>query len=276
MISCQICNKEFNFIHLHLVKHKIDIKTYREMFPNAPLMSEENKKKVSEKTKEAMNTEEMLDKMKEARKKIDYTKIKPTFDRTDPIIKKKQYSKERNQKISEARKKYWENRKGKTVEELYGEETGKRVRRIRKEQAAGKNNPAYGKVYKNVGRISGHYKGMLFRSLWEYSFLKFLENNKYNLNDIQYENISIPFIFDGVERTYRPDFYLKKENKLIEIKSKWHLEQDKALIRCKKEAAEKWCLENNNTYHILTEDDFPILKMNILKNDKDAILLKKS
>ncbi len=155
MISCQICNKQFNFIYLHLVKHKIDIKTYREMFPDAPLMSEENKRKVSEKTKEAMNSKEMLDKMREVRKKIDYTKIKPTFDRTDADIKKKQYSEERNRKISEARKKYWENRKGKTVEELYGEETGKRIRQIKKEQGTGKNNPAYGKIYKNIGRING-------------------------------------------------------------------------------------------------------------------------
>lgn len=273
MINCKICNKELNSIFLHLSKHKIDINSYKEMYPGAPLMSEENKLKVSEATKKAMNTDEMLEKMKLARKKIDYTKIKPKYDRSDPKIKEKQYSEERNKKISEARKKYWETRKGKTVEELYGEDKGKRIRKIKSEQTKGKNNPSYGKIYNNTGRIRGHYKNIFFRSLWEYSFLKYLENCNIELTDVEYEKICIKFNIDGVERTYRPDFYLKKQNKLIEIKSKWHLEQDKHLINHKKIAAEQWCKNNNSTFYIMTEDDFPVLNINILKNDINVTLL---
>lgn len=273
MIKCEICNKEFNFLPGHLVKHKITPKQYKENFPQAELVSLEQKKKTSITTKEAMNTPEMIEKMKGVRNKIDYSKNRPKFDRNNYEIKKRQYSPERNKKISIARKKFWESKKGKTVEELYGEEKGKQIRQIKSAQTKGENNPAYGKIYTKIGRKRGYYKGKLFRSLWEYSYMKFLETNNISLDDIEYESIIIKYTKNNGGRTYRPDFFLIKERKLIEIKSKWHLESDKELINIKKEAAENWCKNNNATYHILTEEDFPILSFKQASLDENVVFI---
>jgi len=270
MIKCEICNKEFNFIPGHLKKHNLTVEQYKQQYACAKLTSEEMNKKTSESTKLAMRQTEMLEKMKEARKKIDYSKNKPIFDRNDQQIKKRQYSLERNKKISDAKKKFWESKKGKTVEQLFGEEKGKKIRQIKSLQNKGENNPAYGKVYTKIGRKRGFYKGFFFRSLWEYSYIKFLEQNGTFLEDIQYETIKIKYTNKGSGRTYTPDFFLPKEKKLIEIKSKWFLQTDKELIDIKKQAAEKWCLENNISYQILTEDDFPILSYKQAKEDKDV------
>jgi hypothetical protein len=258
----------------HLRKHNIKAKEYKILYPNALFMDDEQKKIISNKTKNAINQPKTKEKYLESRKKIDYSKFNFKYDRENKDIKKKMYSQERNKKISEARKKYWEDKKGKTVEQLYGEETGKAIREIKSRQNSGVNNPAYGKIYNNAGRVRGYYKGYFFRSLWECSFLKFLEENGTHLKDVDYEKINISYTKDGGGRTYTPDYYLPKEKKLIEIKSKWNLQRDAEDISLKRKAAEKWCKENDSTYQILTEDDFPILKLNQIKNDKNIILLK--
>jgi hypothetical protein len=236
-------------------------------------MSEEQKKKISDTTREAIKKPEAVEKYKKFLETHDFTKRKMTFDRSDPAVRLKQYSEQRNKKISDARKKYWEDKKGKTVEELYGEERGSKIRQIKSEQTSGEKNPAYGKVYTKIGRKRGYYKNFLFRSLWEYSYLKFLESSGYSLEEVEYENILIKFKFKNVHRTYRPDFYLKKDNKLIEIKSKYHLVMDNELINIKKQAAEKWCIDNNSTYHILTEDDFPIFTYVQAKQDPCVVFI---
>ena len=110
--------------------------------------------------------------------------------------------------------------------------------------------------------------------MWECSFLRFLEENGTDLKDVEYEKIKIPYTKDGGGRTYTPDYFLLKEKKLIEIKSKWHLQNNKEIIEIKKLSAEKWCKENNSTYEILTEDDFPILSINQVKHDNNIILIK--
>ena len=274
MVTCEICKNCFKSLMGHLRKHSIKAEDYKKMYPNAIFMDDEQKKIISEKTKNAMNKPETRERYLESRKNIDYSKFIFKYNRENNDIKKKMYSQERNKKISEARKKYWEDKKGKTVEQLYGEETGMYIRKTKSQQTSGKNNPAYGKVYNNAGRVRGYYKGYFFRSLWECSFLRFLEENGTDLKDVEYEKIKLPYTKDGGGRTYTPDYFLPKEKKLIEVKSKWHLERDKEDIELKKFVAEKWCKQNNATYEILTEDHFPILKLNQIKNDNNIILLK--
>lgn len=272
MINCNECNKQFHCIMSHIkTKHNLSCMEYLEKYPNAPLMSEEQKQKISINTKNAMKRPEVLEKYQKHLNTYDFKKNKgPTFDRNNQAIREKQYSQERNKKISEARKKYWEGKKGKTVEELYGEEKGQNIRRIKSLQNKGENNPAYGKIYKKIGRKRGYYKNFLFRSLWEYSFLKYLETQNISLKNIEYESILIKYSKNNGGRTYRPDFFLKEQRRLIEIKSKWYLSRDHELINIKKEAAEKWCLENNATFEILTEDDFPIISYKQAKLDLDV------
>lgn len=272
MITCKICGTKLKFIGTHLKKHDINTKQYKEKYPDAELICEEQRQIISKRTKEEMHRPEIYQKYLESRKKINYLSFKLKFDRTNLEIKKRQYTAERAKKISHARKQWWKERKGKTVEELYGDEKGALIREKKSQQTKGKNNPAYGKVYDNAGRHRGFYKNKLFRSLWEYSYMKFLEQSNISLNDVEYESILIRYTNNGGGRTYRPDFFITKQRKLIEIKSKWHLDNNAELINIKKEAALKWCKDNNATYEILTEDDFPILSLNQLKSDKDVVL----
>lgn len=274
MINCKICGAELKFIGSHLKKHKILVKEYKEKFPDAQLMTQEQKQLISKRTKEQMHKREIYQKYLDSRKKIDYSRLKPKFDRNDKKIKEKMYSPERNKKISDARKKWWADKKGKTVEQIYGDEKGALIRETKSQQTKGEKNPAYGKIYNNSGRRRGFYKNKLFRSLWEYSYMKFLENQNISLEDVEYESIIIRYTKNNGGRTYRPDFFIVKERRLIEIKSKWHLKNDKELIDIKKQAAEKWCKENNALYQILTEDDFPILTYQQAKEDKDIVWQK--
>lgn len=122
MIKCNECGVEFNSIVSHIRKHALTTKQYLEKYPNSALMSEQQKEKISKTTKEAMKRPDVLERYKNFIENNDFSNRKPTYDRKDPEIKKRQYTEERNRKISESRKLFWKDKKGKTVEELYGEE----------------------------------------------------------------------------------------------------------------------------------------------------------
>ncbi len=53
------------------------------------------------------------------------------------------------------------------------------------------------------------------RSSWELKYAKYLDDNKI---DYLYEPSSFKMIINNKETTYRPDFFLIKENMFIEIK----------------------------------------------------------
>jgi len=75
----------------------------------------------------------------------------------------------------------------------------------------GRNNPMFGKIVHGVG---SYYKKIWMRSGYEIKFAKFLDLNNVKWN---YE----PKVFDLVNMTYRPDFYLPQANEYIEIKGYW-------------------------------------------------------
>lgn len=127
--------------------------------------------------------------------------------------------------------------------------------------SSGKNNPMYGKpTPKKAGNgWSGWYNQQFFRSLRELSYIiNVLE--KYNLQWQSAENIRISYInYDGNERTYSPD-YLVNNTKLVEIKPKRL--HNTPLVKLKKEAAEKYCLENKLVYELI---DIEIIDIETLR-----------
>ena len=84
----------------------------------------------------------------------------------------------------------------------------------------GKLSPRFGKPNPHGGRGKRiYYKNICFRSSYEVAYAKYLDKN--NIKWL-YE----PKIFNLGNMTYRPDFYLPKENIYIEIKG-WLTEKAK-------------------------------------------------
>lgn len=259
--------------------------THKKLYIERP----ELKEIISQKTKEGMHKKENWDKFKksiEIRSNNDEWKTKLSFSTKERFAnmdeqQKKEiyYSEERNEKVSKAKKEWWKSRKGKTPEEIWGEETGKRVRKFRSERAQGEKNPAYGKTYEKCnGGKSGRYKGLLFRGIWEYSYWRYLENLGFNINDedeIKYEPFKLSYISKNRKRTYTPDFLNKKDKILIEVKSFYKFSEMSEELQAKKQVAEKWCQENGHVYHILTEKDFPVLSYAQAYADSNIEWIKK-
>lgn len=156
---------------------------------------------------------------------------------------------ERNQKNS-----------GKNLEEIYGEQKAKKIRDKLSASTTGSKNPAFGKSYTSGGRsIKGYYKGRFFRSLFEYSFMKHLESIGRSLQeDIDYESFTIPYLKNGIERTYRIDFFDKKSNIAYEVKPFYVTKMKKLLEdqEVKWDAATTFFQTLGIAFKVVTENEF--------------------
>lgn len=254
----------------HLKKHCLTSAQYLEKFPESKLTSEEHREKLRQKmlgreitwkdkistgTKIGMHKLESWAKFQEHIDTRDTSSFGTHFKSDLPETKTKMYTTERNERVSVGKTAWWaDGRKGKKIEELWGEEKGKEIRRLKSEQTTGKKNPGYGKIYEAVGTKVGRYKGHLFRGILEYSFYKQLENEG-KLETAQYEPFRIPYVLEGIDRTYTPDFLI--DNRLIEIKPAFLLTGLDIKIEAKRKAAIEYCSRNSLKYEILTEYDFP-------------------
>jgi hypothetical protein len=135
--------------------------------------------------------------------------------------------------------------------------------------SSGENNGMYGKPSPqgSGNGWSGWYKGWYFRSLHELSYMiNVIE--RFNLKWEKGEQIKyrIEYLdWKNNKRSYHPDFII--ENKfMIEIKPKklWNSDE----IKRKKEAAERWCKENNFKYKLkdIKNMEFNELKPLIINN----------
>jgi len=165
---------------------------------------------------------------------------------------------------------------GKTLEEIHGIEKAKMIREKISIKTRGSNNPAYGKVYMNGGKsVKGWYKGIFFRSLLEYSFMKFLEQKGISLkNDLECECFQVPYVFNNHERTYRIDFYVKSEKTVYEIKQFYALQQSSNIIKW--QAANAYFEQRGLNFRVVTERDFLKIPFDVAYQDVDVIWNKKS
>jgi len=170
-------------------------------------------------------------------------------------------------------KRYAKDRTGKSLEEVHGVTLASEIRANRSLNAKGENNPSYGRVYDNGGKsVKGHYKGKFFRSLLEYSFMKYLESNNIDLQqDVDYECFQAKFIFEGRERTYRPDFYVKSQNVVYEVKPSYVLKKAPELQVAKWNAMRELLTFRGIKFQIVTEIDFPKIAFDVARQDLDVV-----
>lgn len=173
----------------------------------------------------------------------------------------------------EGLKRFAREKTGKTLEEVHGVEVAKQLRKQRSASATGSNNPAYGKVYDNGGKsVKGHYKGLFFRSLLEYSFMKYLETVGVDLHaDVDYECFQAHFIHEGRERTYKPDFYVRSHNVVYEVKPSYVLKNVPALQTAKWNAMRELLIPRGIEFRVVTDMDFPKIKFDLARQDPDVI-----
>lgn len=96
----------------------------------------------------------------------------------------------------------------------------KMVESSKKTVKRGKDCNFYGKCYHGKGSyyICKNDTKIWMRSSWEIKFAKYLDDN--NINWL-FEPIAFPIIYNNINGTYRPDFYIIEEHLYIEIKGWW-------------------------------------------------------
>ncbi len=149
---------------------------------------------------------------------------------------------------------------GRSVYDLWVEKHGKEEADLKKEElrikqskkSSGKNNPMYGKPSpKGSGNgWSGWYKGWLFRSLQELSFMVgVIERFGFKWESGESKKWRIEYIDSkGTERNYFPDFILN-EKYMVECKPKklW----ESADVKIKKGVAKSFCKEKSLIYKLI-------------------------
>ena len=127
-------------------------------------------------------------------------------------------------------------------------------------------------------RYRGDVNNIIYRSLWERSFMKYCDDNP-DVVEWGSEEIVVPYIspIDGKRHRYFPDFYVKtsKGDKfLVEIKPKKQTVEPKVQKRktksyiyevteyaknmAKWKAAEEFCKDRMWEFKVLTEDELGI------------------
>jgi very-short-patch-repair endonuclease len=127
MVKCRICNKKYKMITKnHLKRHNIeDLNQYKLLFPSAQIYDDGYLKKISELTKKGMNNPE-------TKSKLRYKKTKEHIEKMSKSISNLHkegyydeiYTKERNDKISKAKKEYWKNNDTNIIQEWLSEWVG--------------------------------------------------------------------------------------------------------------------------------------------------------
>lgn len=138
--------------------------------------------------------------------------------------------------------------------ETYGIDEALRINKSK--SLPGELNPMFGKpspVGSGCG-ISGWFEGNYFRSLFELSFMVYAKNSNIDIKSAETKEYRVPYILDGVDRTYCPDFVINNKT-VVEIKPKGLLNIPEN--QAKFEAAGK---KYNEDFIVLTEQDFPVLK----------------
>jgi hypothetical protein len=94
------------------------------------------------------------------------------------------------------------------------------------------------------------YKGVRYQGTYELDFLKFCESNM--ILDKISKIKSIRYFFNGKQKYYHPDFYIKELNLIVEVKSDYYYQSYLEKNLCKK----KSCLEQGFDFIFIINKDY--------------------
>jgi hypothetical protein len=105
-------------------------------------------------------------------------------------------------------------------EDIFGVDKAAKMKQNMSAKTKGKNNPMYGKPApkKSGNGISGYYKASYFRSLLELSYMLHLDATGIKWESGETEIHKTHYVYNGIQRSYYPDFYLPDSNEYIEVK----------------------------------------------------------
>lgn len=160
--------------------------------------------------------------------------------------------------------------KGKTLEEWLGKEKADRMKQKLSIATTGENNPMYSKSPSKLSGtgLKGYYKNIFFRSFLELSYLVQLDKHNIRVESAETDSFLVNYKFNGVNRTYKPDYYLIDSNEVIEIK--WSRLLLSNITQIKAAAATK----RFDNYKILTENDIQLLSLEDFKSYINQGILK--
>jgi len=91
---------------------------------------------------------------------------------------------------------------------------------------------------------------ILWQSVYERRFIEWCEEKSIPIQN----GPKIPFVFQDKQRTYRVDFMLPKQKKIIELKDNhcWHIDQvASGRFAAKEKCANEWAQSNGYTFHVV-------------------------
>lgn len=159
----------------------------------------------------------------------------------------------------------------------YGEEQANSLydQWVSKQRAnsTGDNNPMYGRpAPQGSGNgWSGWYKKVYFRSLRELAYMVNLDKEGIKWRSAEKIGITYTTDWDGLERTYHPDFIVG--NRLVEIKPK-RLHGSRT-VQLKKKAAEEYCSKNNLVYELIDPEPLPVETIKELRNNGTIVFTER-
>jgi hypothetical protein len=86
------------------------------------------------------------------------------------------------------------------------------------------NKKDFDYVFRKINKIKTYDEKLYYQSSYEKHFLDYCKN-KGILNDIHNFEYRFKYLHNNVEKFYFPDFYIKKLNLIIEIKSKYYYDK---------------------------------------------------
>ncbi len=114
-------------------------------------------------------------------------------------------------------------------------------------------------VPRNAWKYNGNIKQIIYRSSWERLFMVYCDKCP-SILQWSSEEFKIPYVFEGKNRTYYPDFWVeihdKKGNivrKMIEIKP--HYQKKWKINQAKWAEARKFAEENYMDFEVFTEKE---------------------
>lgn len=108
---------------------------------------------------------------------------------------------------------------------------------------------------KRLKSKNGIHNGIHYQSSYELNFMKFLDEYKIPYDRADNKQFRVKYVFEDNEHYYYPDFYLPRENSIVELKASWQLKDLKTQAKLN-------AVKNlyGGKFMVITEQELPELQ----------------